>query len=162
METAQFNETQKKQLEKVYAKIFENHHLTEEGRNVCLEAQIKPNDLRAKNFEEFKQEVQVEDVAKIRFDHYQLKRLSKFFTLFNIFLQENSIKFRKHWRKMPSLSIKKLRDALGKSSTLVKLDQILVHSLLLTLIKQIIRVLALKSWLFIISRISMRRGQLVP
>jgi hypothetical protein len=89
MEAAQFNDVQKKYLEKVYAKIFENNQMNEEGKNLCREAQIKPDDLRLKNFEEFKQEVQIEDVAKIRFDHYQLKRLSKFFCFFvNLFFRK--------------------------------------------------------------------------
>ena len=65
------NDFQKKQLEKIYGRIFENHNLTEEGRNLCSEANVKSEDLKIKTFDDFKNEIQFEEVAKIRFNHYQ-------------------------------------------------------------------------------------------
>jgi len=43
----------------VYARIFESNgagavHLTEEGRNLCKEADIKPDDLKIRTLDDFK------------------------------------------------------------------------------------------------------------
>jgi len=38
---------------------------------LCREAQIKSDDLKIRTFDDFKAIVQVEDVARIRFEHYQ-------------------------------------------------------------------------------------------
>ena len=78
---AQFTDAHKKMLEKVYAKLFENNQITEEGRNLCAEADVRPGDLRIKTFDEFKAQVPGghSEVAQIRFDHYQNKRLSKLY-----------------------------------------------------------------------------------
>ena len=66
-------------LEKVYAKIFENNHLTEDGKHLCAEANIRPDDIRFKTFDEIKSNVPGghTEVAEIRHNHYQNKRLSK-------------------------------------------------------------------------------------
>tara|TARA_B110000285_G_C15092796_1_gene600115 strand:+ start:205 stop:384 length:180 start_codon:yes stop_codon:yes gene_type:complete len=58
-------------------KIFENNHLTEEGRHLCAEADTRPEDLKIKTFDDFKAQVGHAEVAEIRFNHYQNKRLSK-------------------------------------------------------------------------------------
>mgnify|MGYP001375493336 FL=1 len=41
----QFTDAHKKMLEKVYAKLFENNQVTDEGRNLCAEADVRPDDL---------------------------------------------------------------------------------------------------------------------
>ena len=54
-----FSDVQKKQLEKVYAKIFDlssgaqQPTLTEEGRNLCHEADVSPQDLLIKTYNDF-------------------------------------------------------------------------------------------------------------
>ena len=80
MET-KIGEQQKKQLEKVYNKIFEqgeHPQLTEEGRTLCLEACIKQDDLLIKHADSFKRKNDVEEVATIRYEHYRQKRYSKY------------------------------------------------------------------------------------
>ena len=67
----EFNDAQKKMLEKIYARIFDQNQLTDEGKMLCREAQIKAEDLKSKTLDDFKSDVQIEDVAKIRFTHYQ-------------------------------------------------------------------------------------------
>lgn len=49
-------ELQKKQLEKVYNKIYEGSEptLTEDGRIACIQLDINPQDLLIKNFDFFK------------------------------------------------------------------------------------------------------------
>jgi preprotein translocase subunit YajC len=74
----EFNDTQKKILEKVFARIFEGDKITEEGKFICQEAHVRPEDLKIKTYDDFKAELQIEEVAKIRHQHYSLKRLSKF------------------------------------------------------------------------------------
>lgn len=75
----QFTDLQKKQLEKVFQRLFDNGQLTEEGRHLCIEADVAPVDLIVKTLDQFKQEANgVAEVAKIRFDHYQIKRLRKY------------------------------------------------------------------------------------
>jgi hypothetical protein len=66
-------------LEKVYAKIFENNNLTEDGKHLCAEANIRPDDIRLKTFDDIKANVPGghTEVAEIRHNHYQNKRLSK-------------------------------------------------------------------------------------
>mgnify|MGYP001418992000 CR=1 FL=1 len=88
---AQFTDAHKKMLEKVYAKLFENNKITEEGRNLCAEADVRPGDLQIKTFEKFKSQVPGchSEVAQIRFYHYQNKRLSKLY----LYLVMNSTKF---------------------------------------------------------------------
>ena len=50
--------------------MFDNNHLTEEGRNLCAEADIRPEDLKIKTFDDFKAQVGHAEVAEIRFNHY--------------------------------------------------------------------------------------------
>ena len=58
-------------------KIFDNDRLTEEGRHLCADADIRPEDIKIKTFDDFKAQVGHSEVAEIRFNHYQNKRLSK-------------------------------------------------------------------------------------
>ena len=67
----EFNDAQKKMLEKIYARIFDQNQLTDEGKMLCREAQIKAEDLKHRTLDDFKSEIQIEDVAKIRFTHFQ-------------------------------------------------------------------------------------------
>ena len=62
------SEPQKKLLEKVYARIFETSgagatHVTEEGRNLCREADVRPDDLKIRTLDDFKNQVGVDEVA---------------------------------------------------------------------------------------------------
>ena len=52
--------------------------ITDEGKTLCVEADVKPDDLLIRTYNDFSQQVGIEEVAKIRFTHYQQKRLSKF------------------------------------------------------------------------------------
>ena len=73
-------ELQKKQLEKVYTKMFEGSDgsLTEEGRNVCMQLDINPQDLVIMHFDDFKHsEAEPEEVVQIRYDHYKNRRFRK-------------------------------------------------------------------------------------
>ena len=75
----QFTDLQKKQLEKVNQRLFDNGQITDEGKHLCIEADVTPADIIVKTLDQFKQEANgVGEVAKIRFDHYQIKRLSKY------------------------------------------------------------------------------------
>jgi hypothetical protein len=74
-------EFQKKQLEKIYNKLFEGPEptLTEEGRIVLMQLDINPTDLHIRNFDFFKKnEPEPEEVVQIRYDHYKQRRYSKF------------------------------------------------------------------------------------
>ena len=80
MET-KISEHQKKQLEKVYNKIFEQGDpptLTEEGKLMCFEANIKQEDLLVRQPDSFKRKNDVQEVANIRYEHYRQKRYRKY------------------------------------------------------------------------------------
>ena len=57
----------------MYCKIFDiqggntEPNLTDEGMNLCMEADVKPDDMLIRKFTDFQQEAAHEDVAKIRF-----------------------------------------------------------------------------------------------
>jgi len=73
-------EFQKKQLEKVYNKIYEGTELTltEEGALVCSQLDINPADLLIRNFDYFKKnDNEPDEVVQIRYDHYKNRRYSK-------------------------------------------------------------------------------------
>jgi hypothetical protein len=73
---------QKKQLEKVYAKIYEGTEatLTEEGGLICVQLEINSTDLLIRNFDYFKKlgENEPDEVVQIRYDHYKQRRYRKF------------------------------------------------------------------------------------
>ena len=83
------NDQQKKTLEKIYQKIFDlggekGPQLNDEGRILCAEAGVKPEDLFPRQLDYFKLNKQdPEEVAKIRYQHHQQKRLSKLQTFPN-------------------------------------------------------------------------------
>ena len=84
----QFTDLQKKQLEKVFQRLYDNGQLTDEGKHLCIEADVAPADIIVKALDQFKQEANgVAEVAKIRFDHYQIKRLSKYKSI-SVFIQD--------------------------------------------------------------------------
>ena len=53
----EYNDAQKKMLEKIYARIFDQNQLNDEGKMLCREAQIKAEDLKIKTLDDFKSEV---------------------------------------------------------------------------------------------------------
>lgn len=70
-------EFQKKQLEKIYNRIFEGPEptLTEEGRELCSQLDINPADLLIKNIDYFKKtDGEPDEVVQIRFNHYKNRR----------------------------------------------------------------------------------------
>ena len=79
---SKFNDLQKKQLEKIFAKLFDltsskdnaNPSLTEEGRQLCSEAQCNPTDMYIRTLEFFSESANCAEVAQIRYDHYRQKR----------------------------------------------------------------------------------------
>ena len=79
-----FSDYQKKQLEKLYLRLFEGtpgpDHippLTEEAKVLCSKAAIKPEDIVIRQYDEFKEKIKFEEVANIRYEHYQNKRYRK-------------------------------------------------------------------------------------
>ena len=75
-------EMQKKQLEKIYNKIYEGTAsepiLTEDGRIACNQLDINPADLIVRNFDYFKKgEGEHDEVVQIRYDHYRQRRYRK-------------------------------------------------------------------------------------
>jgi hypothetical protein len=53
-----------KHLEKVYLKLFENNKLTDEGKQICKDLYINPDDLKVRTRDDFLDEVGgIADVA---------------------------------------------------------------------------------------------------
>ncbi len=77
--TTKFSDNQKKLLEKVYQRILDQgERLTEEGKSLCREADINPQDLVVRTREHFLEQVGgIEEIADIRYSHYQVKRLKQ-------------------------------------------------------------------------------------
>lgn len=61
------NEYQKKVLEKFYQRIFDQDELTEEGGNLCAQANINPDDIIIKTHDDFKNKNEDDEVTLIRF-----------------------------------------------------------------------------------------------
>ena len=79
---AKLNDFQKKQLEKIFARCFDqqqakNPVINQEGLSLCQEAGVNPDDLMPRTLEYFKSKQSVEEVANIRHQHHIQKRFSK-------------------------------------------------------------------------------------
>ena len=69
---AKMSDYQKKQLEKIFARCFDQQQgsvpvVNQEGITLCMEAGVNPDDLLPKALDYFKKGNTVEDVAKIRY-----------------------------------------------------------------------------------------------
>ena len=108
----EFNDSQKKVLEKLFLRIFESDKLTDEGKQLCLQAHVRPEDLKVKSLDEFKLELKIEEVAKIRHQHYSLKRLRKLSLSFIHFIG----KLAKIQKIMEEIAIQKKREEQAATS----------------------------------------------
>ena len=86
-------ELQKKQLEKIFARLVDNSsldkdgvatRLNEEGKKLCAQAKVKPDDLLIKNIEYFRKPKDENEVVDVRHKHYVARRLCKY--IFDDFL----------------------------------------------------------------------------
>lgn len=92
-------------------KIFDNDRLTEEGRHLCADADIRPEDIKVKTFDDFKAQVGHSEVAEIRFSHYQNKRLSKLYFYFDSHIFCNSGKLMTISKTIEQIAVQKRLDA---------------------------------------------------
>jgi hypothetical protein len=84
-----------KDLDKALKRIFDplTKKLTPEALEACQMTGINPEDLNEKGFEHFKARSENEDIAKLRFDHYEKRRRDKATV---ILAQANDIVMRKN------------------------------------------------------------------
>ena len=87
-----------KQLNRAIHWMFvrnEPNKLTDDATKACKALSVKPDDLVPKTFEDFKQDgskTVKDEIADVRFEHYQNKRISNILKVFDYMLAEGLVK----------------------------------------------------------------------